>query len=608
VSTDAAYVFTVLAVTIALFLSDRIRLDIVAILVVLALMLGGQLTSEEALAGFGDPVVVLIAGLFVVGEGLFKTGIAHAVGGKLSQVAGRSETRLLAMMMVTVAVLSAFMSSTGAVAVFIPVVLSLAARSGIAPPRLLMPLAFASLIGGMLTLIGTPPNLIVNAGLRRAGFEVFNFFAFTPIGLLILIAGVGYMVTIGGRLLGRAGEADGAGPQRATVGDLIRAHQLETRFFRLQVTEASPLAGQTIGEALLRTRYGVTVMGIERTSGRRTGFLPGLRDTELRAGDVLLVSGEPAAVDRLADQERGQLLPADEAPLGRAKREAGVAEVLIPPESRLIDKTVRETAFRSRFGLTVLAILRGQERLAGEINDVRLAFGDLLLLGGGWDQISALQRDPANLLVVRMPAELGEVAPARRRAPLALVIGLGMLVLMTLNLVPSVTAVLIAALAMVLAGCVSMPDAYRAINWQSLVLIAGMIPMATALDKSGAMALIVDGLMAAVGGAGPMALLAVLFLLTSLLSQVISNTATTVLLAPVAIGAAQGLEVAPYPLVMAVAIAASTAFATPVASPVNTLVLGPGNYRFIDFVKVGVPLQLIAMVVALVAIPLLFPF
>jgi di/tricarboxylate transporter len=444
--------------------------------------------------------------------------------------------------------------------------------------------------------------------LRRAGFEVFNFFAFTPIGLLILIAGVGYMVTLGSRLLGRAGDPAAAGPQRATVGDLIRAHELENRFFRVQVPETSPLAGQTIGEALLRTRYGVTVMGIERASGRHTGFVPGLRDSALRTGDVLLLSGAPGAIDSLARTEHGQLLPAGGASLGRAKREAGVAEVLIPPDSRLTGKTVREVAFRSRFGLTVLAIQRGQERFAGEINDIRLAFGDLLLLGGGWDQISALQQDSANLLVVRMPAELGEVAPARRKAPLALAIGLGMLALMTLNLVPSVTAVLIAALAMVVAGCVSMPDAYRAINWQSLVLIAGMIPMATALDKSGAMTLIVDGLMATIGGAGPMVLMAVLFLMTSLLSQVISNTATTVLVAPVAIGAAQGLEVAPYPLVMAVAIAASTAFATPVASPVNTLVLGPGNYRFIDFVKVGVPLQVLAMVVALLAIPFLFPF
>lgn len=605
---DAAYVFAVLLVTIVLFLSDRIRLDIVAVLAVLALMLGGQLTTNEALAGFGDPVVVLIAGLFVVGEGLFRTGIAHAMGTKLTQVAGSSETRLLAMMMATVALLSAVMSSTGAVAVFIPVVLSLAARNGIAPARLLMPLAFASLIGGMLTLIGTPPNLIVNAELARAGVERFGFFDFTPIGLLILIAGIAYMATLGARLLAHPDEGDEAAPQRASVGDLIRAHRLHDRFFRLRLGPSSPLVGRTIGEALLRTRYGLTVMGLERTVGRRTGFIPGLRDTELRAGDVLLISGDTGAANRLVDAERAEPLPADEASFGRAKREAGVVEVLIPPESRLIGKTVREVAFRSRYGLTVLAVQRGQERLAGEINDTRLAFGDLLLLGGGWDQISALQKDPANLLVVRMPSELADVAPARHRAPLALAIGAGMLVLMTLNLVPSVTAVLIAALAMVLAGCVSMPDAYRAINWQSLVLIAGMIPMATALDKSGGMALIVNGLMASFGGYGPVVLMAVLFVLTSLLSQVISNTATTVLVAPLAIGAAQGLEVSPYPLVMAVAIAASTAFSTPVASPVNTLVLGPGNYRFVDFVKVGMPLQLLAMIVALLAIPLIFPF
>lgn len=283
-------------------------------------------------------------------------------------------------------------------------------------------------------------------------------------------------------------------------------------------------------------------------------------------------------------------------------------ETLIAPESGLIGKSIRDVAFRSRYGLTVLAISRRAERLDDPINEIELQFGDVLVLAGSWDQIAALEQDPSDLLVMRLPAEIEEVAPARRKAPIALLVTLGMLVLLTLQLVPSVAAVLIAALAMVLAGCLSMSDAYRAINWQSLVLIAGMIPMATALERSGGVDLIVDGLMTAVGGLGPSVLMAVLFVLTSVLSQVISNTATTVLMAPIAIASAQGMGISAHPLLMAVAIAASTAFATPVASPVNTLVLGPGGYRFLDFVKVGVPMQLVVMVVALLAIPLIFPF
>lgn len=302
---DTAYVYAALIITIIVFLSDRLRLDVVAVMVILALMLGGQLTPGEALAGFGDPVVVLIAGLFVVGEGLFRTGIAHALGARLTTVAGRSESRLLAMMMATVALLSAFMSSTGAVAVFIPVLLSLAARSAIPPARLLMPLSFASLIGGMLTLIVTPPNLIVNAELARTGVERFGFFDFTPIGFLILIAGIGYMVMLGSRLLVPAGAGEASPTQRTSVGDLIRAHDLENCFFRLRLTDKSPLVGQTIGEALLRTRYGVTVFGIERPAGRRSGFLPGLRDTALRASDVLLISGDASVVERLASARTG---------------------------------------------------------------------------------------------------------------------------------------------------------------------------------------------------------------------------------------------------------------------------------------------------------------
>jgi di/tricarboxylate transporter len=279
----------------------------------------------------------------------------------------------------------------------------------------------------------------------------------------------------------------------------------------------------------------------------------------------------------------------------------------LTPRSELIGRTLRDARFRERHGLTVLGILRKGQPLRDNLTQTPLAFGDSLLMGGGWRQIDLLQQEKKNFMVLNLPREMDEVAPSRSRAPWALTIMLGMLALMTFNIVPSVTAVLLAALAMGATGCIGMKNAYNSINWESLVLIAGMLPMATALEKTGGLELIVNGLVTSLGELGPIALMAGLFVLTSVFSQFISNTATTVLVAPIAVGAAAGLGISPYPLLMTVAIAASTAFATPVASPVNTLVLGPGGYRFNDFVKVGVPLQLLAMVITLLAVPVLFP-
>lgn len=604
---ETLLVFGLLLVTIVLFVSDKLRLDVVAIMVILALMLTGLLSPGEALAGFGDPVVVLIAGLFVVGEGLFRTGIAYALGNWLMKVGGGGENQLLIMLMLVVAGLSAFMSSTGAVAIFIPVALNLAARSGIAPSRLMMPMAFASLIGGMLTLIGTPPNLVVSTQLTRAGMTSFNFFSFTPIGLLVLVVGIVYMVLIGRRLLG-GGTTPSEGIQdRLSLVDLAKAYEITDQIHRLRIESKSMLPGRTVAQALLRTRYEVTVLGIERKQEGTTIIMPALTHTEFRMGDIVYVVGEKEQILELTKNEHLTELELAGSHVRLVARELGLAEVLLTPRSALLGRTLRAVRFRERHGLTVLGILRMGKPIKGNLLETRLAFGDSLLMGGGWKQIELLQREQSDFMVLNLPREMGEVAPYREKASWALVILAGMLVLMTFKLVPSVTAVLLAALAMVLAGCVTMKDAYSSINWQSLVLIAGMLPMATALEQTGGVELIVNGLVAGLGGIGPVALMAGLFVLTSVFSQFISNTATTVLVAPIAIGAAAGMGVSPYTFLMTVAIAASTAFATPVASPVNTLVLGPGNYRFNDFAKVGIPLQLLAMVVTLLSVPLLFP-
>lgn len=607
-SGESLFVFGLLVVTIFLFLSDRLRLDVVAVLAILALMLSGTLSPMEALAGFGDPLVVLIAALFVVGEGLFRTGIAHSLGNWLIAISGTGETRLQIMLMVVVAGLSAFMSSTGAVAILIPVALNLAAKAAIAPSRLMMPMAFASLIGGMLTLIGTPPNLAVNAQLAREGLAAFRFFDFTPIGLLVLMVGVGYLVLVGRRLLPRAGKVESPLHDRLSLKDLADVYQIRRRLQRLAITPGSNLAGLTLATAMLRSRYGVTVLGLERQEALRRTVTPVRTLTELRMEDILYVLGEARDVEAMASAEGLHHLPWTEEDDKTAARELGMVEVLLAPRSALIGHTLITSRFRDHYNLTVLGVLRMGASPQGDIARIPLAFGDSLLVAGGWNMIELLEGMQKDFLVVNLPREMSEVAPNRARAPFAVVITLGMLLLLTFDLVPSVAAVLLAAVAMVLTGCTSMKDAYLAVNWESLVLIAGMLPMAAALEKSGGGEYVVNALVATLGHFGPHALMAGLFLITSLFSQFISNTATTVLVAPIALGAALKTGVSPYPFLMTVAIAASTAFATPVASPVNTLVLGPGGYAFKDFARVGVPLLILTMAVTMLAVPLLFRF
>jgi di/tricarboxylate transporter len=603
---DVLFVFGVLAAAVVLFATDRLRPDVVALLVIVALILGGILPVSEAVAGFGDSIVVLIAALFVVGEGLVRTGVANQVGEWLTRMAGASETRLLVLLMLAVAGLGAFMSSTGVVAIFIPVVLGIAHRLGIGPGRLMMPLAFAALLSGMLTLIATPPNLMVNDALRAAGLQPFGFLTITPIGLLALGLGIAYMWAVGSRLL-PASPPPGTAGRRQTLQELGENYNLIGQLHRLRVEPDSPLAGQPVAEARLRSRYGVTIAGVERQRRFGDKVAPALATTELRPADVLYLVGPAGAVETVGAAERLTPLPIEDSQQRSLVKELGMVEVLLPPDSELVGQTLRQAAFRSRHGLSVLGIRRRGRPLPGNLIEEKLAFGDVLLVAGSWKQIGRLQGDRRQFLVLGLPAEFGEVAPAHRRAPFALLVLLAMVVAMTFGLVPNTVAVLLAALAMGLFRCLRLEDAYRSINWPSLVVIAGMLPLARALEQTGGVTLIADGLVAGLGAFGPLALLAGIFLLAALVGLFISNTATAVLMAPVAIAAAQQIGVSPYPFAMTVAVAASAAFATPVSSPVNTLVLAPGGYRFNDFVRVGLPLILLVMAITLLVVPLLLP-
>jgi di/tricarboxylate transporter len=604
---DNLLVFGILLVAILLFLSNRIRLDLVAILVIAALMLTGLLSPRQALAGFGDPLVILIAGLFVIGEGIVRTGLAHSVGQWLMDVSGRSENRMLVLLMVVVAVLSAFMSSTGAVAIFIPVVLGLATKTRINPSQLMMPMAYASLIGGMLTLIGTPPNLIVATQLENAGLEPFGFFSFTPIGLLVLLLGIGYMILAGRRLLPQASKDLKPHQSRPSLVDLMQIFGLTDRLRFLRIAEGSAYAGRTLIESRLRTQFAATVIGIERKQTLKPVVMPALPHSRMEADDIVIAVMPPAKVVGDNDIKGLQFIEPAESWLNLVAKELGLAEILLTPRSELIGRTLEEVKFRGQHGVNVLGVLRKNKPIVDDLSHLRFKFGDSLLIGGHWHRIRMLEEERSNFVTMSLPEEMDDAVPVQHKSPLALIIISGMLLLMTFKVLPAVSAVILAALAMVFTKCIRMKGVYDAINWQSLVLIAGMLPMATALEQTGGIDLMVNALINNLGPMGPTAVMAGLFILTSLFSQFISNTATTVLVAPIAMSAAEGMGVSPYPFLMTVAIAASTAFATPVASPVNTLVLGPGGYRFTDFIKMGVPLQLIIMILVLLVVGLVFP-
>ncbi|MCW7548866.1 SLC13 family permease [Photorhabdus sp. APURE] len=609
-NSELLWVLTLLLIAIVLFTTSKLRMDIVALLVIIAFVMSGTLTLSEATSGFSDPNVLLIAALFVIGEGLVRTGVAYQMGDWLVRVAGNSETKMLALLMLTVAGLGAFMSSTGVVAIFIPVVLSVAARMKISPGRLMMPLSFAGLISGMMTLVATPPNMVINSELIREGLSGFKFFSITPIGILILFAGIGYML-IARHWLGNDQSDKGHDKwNRRTFRDLIRDYKLSGRARRLAIRPGSPLIGLSLDESNLRVRYGANVVGIERWRRFRRVMVSAMGNTELRAQDVLLVDMSDGEVDlrQFCSEQLLEPMVLRGEYFSEQSRNVGMAEVSLIPESDLLGKSLREISFRTCYGLNVVGIRRDGESLSGKLVDEPLQLGDILLVIGDWKLIRVLKTKMRDFIVLNLPVEIEEVAPATSQAPHALFSLALMVAMMLTDEIPNVIAALIACLLMGKFRCIDMESAYRSIHWPSIILIVGMMPFALALQKTGGIALIVRGLMDIAGDMGPRVMLVCLFVLCAVIGLFISNTATAVLMAPIAIAAAREMAVSPMPFAMIIGVAASAAFMTPVSSPVNTLVLGPGGYKFSDFVRLGVPFTVLVMVISVLVIPWLFPF
>jgi di/tricarboxylate transporter len=613
----------ILTFAIVFFVTEWLRVDVVALIVVVALMVTGLLSPKEAISGFSNPVVITIASLFVIGGGILQTGLAAAIGNRVLKIAGNHPTRLMVMIMISVALLSAFMSDTGTVAVLLPAVMALAAGARVSPSKLLIPLSFGSLLGGAATLIGTPPNLIVSDLLREHGYQPFRFFDYTPIGLVLIVSGILFMLLFGKRLLPDRSPVQEV--QRVeTLSDLVNRYQLPNNLFRLRVRAASRLVGKTVAEGAFGKDFHVNIIELRREpearpllglgdgflvwkAGKVRGMKPSV-ETTFQPEDVLIVQGEPANVAHLAASWDLAVQPAEAADeQSLMNQEVGLAEVVLPPGSRLLGKTLVDLHFGRTYRLSVLDIRRPGHDQRLPLKTTVLHFGDTLLVQGSWENILALKKQMNDFVVLGEP-ERKLMETKRSKAPLAALILIGMLVAMVGEFIPLATASMAGALLMILSGCVKIDEAYSFIDWKSIVLVAGMLPMSTALENTGIIRLASEQLTGSLGLLGPVWMLAGLFLLTSLFTQVLSNTATAVLLAPLGLATAQNLGVQPQAFLMAVGIAASMAFASPVASPVNTLVMAAGHYRFSDYIKIGVPLIILMTIIAVIFLPLFWPF
>ncbi|MEA1049681.1 SLC13 family permease [Lamprobacter modestohalophilus] len=605
---DLLMVLLLLALAIGMFAINKPRVDMVALIMLVTLPFTGVITMNEALAGFSNPNIVLIGAMFVIGDALARTGVARTIGDWLVQRGGNSSWKLLVLLMLAVGVLGSVMSSTGVVAIFVPIVLRIASRSGIAPAQLMMPMAYAALISGMMTLVATSPNLVINYELMRTGTDGFDFFSFTPFGLPILLIATLYML-FARRWLRAPSAEDEAERLRPNLVNLVERYALGSREYRLRVKPRSPLLGRRLGELNLTNRIGARIIVIERRVGRARRLLPQSDDAILEVGDVLLVDLDDDSIDveSLARDYGVELLPRSGTYFSDRAQDVGLVEVMLPYQSTFVGKTVSEAEAIGQADLTVVGMRR--RRGALEPRHLRakvLKAGDTLLLVGLWKTIRRLRKDERELVLLNLPQEFDEYLPAAKRAPFAVFTLLIVITLMATEIIPNVQAALIGCLLMGLFRCIDIEQAYRSIQMKSLIMIVGMMPFALALDRTGGVDMAADALVAAIGGAWPHLILATLFAITVLLGLFIVNTANAVLLIPIALAVAEELQASPYPFAMIVALAASAAFMTPI-SPINTLVTTAGNYRISDFIRIGLPLTLIIMAVSVAMVPWLLP-
>ena len=614
----------ILLVSAILFVSGKVRSDLVAICALLALLLANIITPAEGLAGFSNTTVIMMVGLFIVGGGIFQTGLAKMIGSKVMVLAGNSPLRLFLLVMIVTAAIGMFVSNTGTVALMLPIVVSMAAASGTSSRRLLMPLAFASSMGGMMTLIGTPPNLIVSDTLATNGYEPLSFFSFLPVGLITLGVGILVLLPLTRMFLIPKDKAKDKKKTGKSLKDLVNEYGITDNLFRVQIkNEESKAIGQTLADLNIYREYGINVLELRRSAGqnrfvRTVNQKLASPDLILKEGDVLYLSGEAEHIQKFVHDYSLRLLDnhTDEIDGSSSNPsldffDIGIAEILIMQSTSMTNHTVAEVGFRSKFGVNILGIRRHQEYILQDLATQKIHEGDVLLVQGAWSDIARLKNESQNWVVLGEPLQEAAKVTLDYKAPVAALIMIAMIVAMVVESIPvaPVTAVLVAAVLMVVTGCVrSMEAAYKTINWQTIVLFAAMMPMSTALEKTGVSELLTTSLVEGLGVTAPLLLLGIVYAATSVMTIFISNTVTAMLMAPIALQCAEGVGVSPVPFMFAVTVAASMCFASPFSTPPNALVMSAGQYSFKDYLKVGLPLQVIMGIVMVLVLPLLFPF
>lgn len=623
----------ILILTVAMFIWGRVRADIVALSALAALLVLGILTPAEALAGFSSPIVIMMIGLFVVGGAIMQTGLAKLTGNKLMALSRGNETVTFLLVMLVTSFIGAFVSNTGTVALMMPIIMSLAAGSGMQSSRFLMPLAFAGSLGGMLTLIGTPPNLVIDEVLTEAGFKPLAFFSFFPVGIIVIAIGIIVLMPLSKIFLSKKqnGKKKNNGK---SLDDLVDEYQLLDNLHRYIVPskrtaaaidengQMMDIVGKTLKDLSIQKKYGVSIIEIRNEKKSRLGLVKDVNQNMAKSSstiavhDTLYIMGDEEKIERFAqdyDLRKMKDVKIDFYDLG-------LTEIVVMPTSNFAGLRIGDANLRKRFGINVLGVKRGGSSSDGKVGKeyitdnliaTRLHVGDMLLVQGEWTNLAHLTADTTNWVVLDQPEKTADKVLLDYKAPVAAAIMLLMIAMMVFDFIPMapVTTVIIAGLLTVFAGCFrNVEAAYKTINWESIVLIAAMMPMSTALEKTGASALVSQGLVDSLGSMGPTALLAGIYFTTSLMTMFISNTATAVLMAPIALVAAQQVGVSPYSFLFAVTLGASMCFASPFSTPPNALVMKAGGYTFMDYVKVGLPLQIIIGVVMTFVLPLLFPY
>ncbi len=581
----------IIMAAVVLFATEKLRVDVVALLVLLALVLTGLVSVQEAFAGFANPAVVTVWAVYIVSGGLFKTGVADILGRRIIRLAGPSEPRLIGIIMLACGVMSAFMNNIGATAVLLPAVVGISRQARVPLSRLLIPLSFSSLLGGNMTMIGTPPNVLATSILAERGIPSFGFFDFTPMGLIVFGTGILYMVSIGRRLL----------PVRESLDVQEATSRLREYISEVRVSPDSPLVGKTLAESNLGSEYDLTVLAVIHDD---RVIAPPRPETRFQPHDLIMIAG--GVENLLRVRRRLKLTIEAERVMGLEEMDSDrscIVEATLSPRSRLTGRTLREIRFRDRYGFTALAIWRHGEAILQRLRDVRLRFGDTLLLQGPRRRLPVLQE--SNEFLVLEPVALTSQRPGK--APISIgIMGL-VLALTSLAGFHVSLAMVIGAVLMVLTGCLTMDEGYESIEWRSVFLIAGMLPLGTAMEATGTARFLADLLIEGLRSLGPIGLLMGVYVLAALSTEVMSNAAATVLIVPIAIDIALGIGASPHPFALATVIGASTSFLTPVGHQANVLVFGPGGYRFFDYTRVGLPLNLVILLVSMIFLPILWP-